>query len=609
VTDPDGDQVTLAATSKPPTAAFTDNGDGTARFVWRPDFVGPNSADGSPVKVRFWAGDGDLSSQIELTVNVVNRNRRPEISAPLAVAVEAGETLDFSLSAFDPDFEAVHWTWSELPAGAQFDASNPGRLTWNSSVTDTGSFALRFVAIDPQGLADTALVNATVQKVAIYTLGLDSLNAMPGGVIDFHIVLDNKLPVTGFNLLINHDPTVLTYISVTNEGTRSEAFEYFYVNPNHHGIAGDVRIIGVANMGGGTPGLAEADGPIAVGRLRVSSDLAYAGMSIPLWFEFRDGPVNDDNTLTTGSAVTVEQSEIVYVNGNVQIENIGKVRIGDINLNGIAAEIGDVIYFTNHFINPALYRFSLLQYANSDINQDGIVASVADLVSLINWVVSGSRPVVAKLTAEIAPEAAFETHSTAGEVSFECESSVEIGAAYLVFETDQEVSPEMMTITANNMTVDFQQDGREVKVLMYSLGGEVIPSGRVELFTVNGLSEFEISRVELGSADGRFVEVSMATAGPELPTGFELSQNYPNPFNPETTIEFALPAAARVELTVFNVLGQQVNTLISGDCPAGVNRIVWNGTDQGGQAAASGIYLYRLSAGETVLTRKMMLLK
>jgi hypothetical protein len=144
---------------------------------------------------------------------------------------------------------------------------------------------------------------------------------------------------------------------------------------------------------------------------------------------------------------------------------------------------------------------------------------------------------------------------------------------------------------------------------MYSLGGEVIPSGRVELFTVNGLSEFEISRVELGSADGRFVEVSMATAGPELPTGFELSQNYPNPFNPETTIEFALPAAARVELTVFNVLGQQVNTLISGDCPAGVNRIVWNGTDQGGQAAASGIYLYRLSAGETVLTRKMMLLK
>ncbi len=608
VTDPDGDRVTLAATSKPIGATFIDNGDGTAQFVWRPDYVGPNSADGSPVKVRFWAGDGDLSSQIELTVNVINCNRRPEITAPINVAVEAGETLDFSLSAVDPDFEAVHWSWSGLPQGAVFNDANPGHLTWTSAVTDSGSFALHFVAIDPQGLADTALVTTHVQAVALYTIRLDSTQAMPNETIKSHVVLDNKLPVAGFNLLINHDPSALAYISLTNLGTRSESFEYFNVNTNHHGIAGDIRIIGIANVGGGAPALAEGDGPIAEATFHVTGDLAYAGMSVPFWFQFRDDPINDDNTLTGSSGARINQSEIVYVNGNVQIADIGQIRIGDINLNNIQAEIGDVIYFTNHFINPVLYSFNTLQYANSDVNQDGIVATVSDLVSLINWVVSGVRP-FAKVSAGGALTATFETTSVGGAISFAYDSEDEIGAALVVFETDREMTPEMLTTNLSGMTMDLHQDGPEVKVLFYSMNGHAMPAVRTELFSVAGLDDFKVTHVELGSADGRYVEVSMAAAGPELPTGFELSQNYPNPFNPETTIEFALPSASTVELTVYNVLGQQVATLVKGECQAGINRVVWNGSDSDGRAAASGIYLYRLSAGSTVLTRKMMLLK
>ena len=608
VTDPDGDRVTLAATSKPIGAAFVDNGDGTARFAWQPDYVGPNSADGSPVKVRFWAGDGDLSSQMELAVSVINCNRRPAITAPANVSVEAGETLDFSLSAVDPDFEAVRWSWSGLPVGATFDAANPGHLTWSSAVTDSGSYTLRFVATDPQGLADTALVDTRVQAVALYALRLDSAQAMPNETIKYHVVLDNKLPVAGFNLLINHDPTALAYISSTNIGTRTESFEYFNVTTNYHGIAGDMRIIGIADMGGDTPALAAGEGPIAEVTFHVTGELAYAGMSIPIWFQFRDAPVNDDNTLTDSSGAQIEQTAIVYVNGNVQIADIGKIRIGDINLNNIAAEIGDVIYFTNHFINPLLYNFSVLQYANSDVNQDGLVATVSDLVSLINWVVTGIRP-YAKISAEVAPTATFEGASTDVGARFEYDSEAAIGAAFVVFETDQELTSDMLTSDLGDMAMDFRQDGREVKVLFYSLNGHVMPAGRTALFAVDGLQEFQITRVELGSADGRFVDVSIATAGPDLPTGYELSQNYPNPFNPETTIEFALPSASRVELTVFNVLGQQVTTLVKGVCPAGVNRIVWNGTDSDGHAAASGIYLYRLSAGTTVLTRKMMLLK
>ncbi len=94
-----------------------------------------------------------------------------------------------------------------------------------------------------------------------------------------------------------------------------------------------------------------------------------------------------------------------------------------------------------------------------------------------------------------------------------------------------------------------------------------------------------------------------------LPETFELSQNYPNPFNPATTIEYALPRQAHVLLNVYNSLGRRVATLIDADRPAGVHRVVWDASDDAGSRVASGVYFYRLIAGEKIESRKMILLK
>lgn len=96
---------------------------------------------------------------------------------------------------------------------------------------------------------------------------------------------------------------------------------------------------------------------------------------------------------------------------------------------------------------------------------------------------------------------------------------------------------------------------------------------------------------------------------PMLPASFELSQNYPNPFNPTTTIEFALPTRSFVNLVIYNILGQRVKTLVSEELSAGYKRITWNGRDERGSDVALGIYLYRLSAGQRIESRKMLLLK
>jgi len=89
-----------------------------------------------------------------------------------------------------------------------------------------------------------------------------------------------------------------------------------------------------------------------------------------------------------------------------------------------------------------------------------------------------------------------------------------------------------------------------------------------------------------------------------IPEEYQLAQNYPNPFNPSTVIEFSLPEQANVQLEVFNILGEKVADLVNTELLAGVHKVDFNG-----EGLASGLYIYRLTAGDVNLVRKMMLLK
>ena len=104
--------------------------------------------------------------------------------------------------------------------------------------------------------------------------------------------------------------------------------------------------------------------------------------------------------------------------------------------------------------------------------------------------------------------------------------------------------------------------------------------------------------------EGMTISLANFSAEPELPKEFSLAQNYPNPFNPATVIDYALPKAADVNLTVYNVLGQKVTTLVDTYQEAGQQQANFDAS-----ANASGIYFYRLVAGDFTETKKMMLLK
>jgi hypothetical protein len=94
-----------------------------------------------------------------------------------------------------------------------------------------------------------------------------------------------------------------------------------------------------------------------------------------------------------------------------------------------------------------------------------------------------------------------------------------------------------------------------------------------------------------------------------LPYAFRLDPSYPNPSNPATTISFELARACHVRLVLYNMLGQIVATLTSGYYDAGPQQVEWTGTDDNGHMVSSGVYLYRLEAGDFVATQKLVLIR
>ena len=95
----------------------------------------------------------------------------------------------------------------------------------------------------------------------------------------------------------------------------------------------------------------------------------------------------------------------------------------------------------------------------------------------------------------------------------------------------------------------------------------------------------------------------------QLPQAFNLYNNYPNPFNPVTTLRYDIPENSHVTITIYDMLGRQVKTLINQTQDAGYKSLIWDATNDYGKPVSAGIYLYQIQAGEYISTKKMVLLK
>ncbi len=134
--------------------------------------------------------------------------------------------------------------------------------------------------------------------------------------------------------------------------------------------------------------------------------------------------------------------------------------------------------------------------------------------------------------------------------------------------------------------------GNNTSIVVHSFKDQSVSSGSYQ---------YRLKQIDL---DGSFAYSKTVEADVNMPTEFALYQNYPNPFNPETVIRFEIPVTSFVNLTIYNALGEKVATLINQQMDRGVYRWNFNASNY-----PSGVYIYRLNAGDQLFTKKMMLLK
>jgi len=140
---------------------------------------------------------------------------------------------------------------------------------------------------------------------------------------------------------------------------------------------------------------------------------------------------------------------------------------------------------------------------------------------------------------------------------------------------------------------------------LVNLTFKVLPQAQEGMTTQLEVNRFCLNEI---SAGGLAFSISIGSGTTTHPMEFSLSQNYPNPFNPETEIGFTVPVACQVQLKIYNVAGQLVK-VYQGDYGAGAHSISWDGTNMKGENVGSGIYFYRMEAGNFVQQKKMVLIR
>jgi hypothetical protein len=612
-TDPDGDILKIWVLDSPPSASFSDAGEGYANFRWVPKFVGPHSSSGSPFELSFVASDGSLATRMQVKVNVINVNRPPRLILPDSSTVAANTELVFQVRAEDPDKEQVNIRAVGLPSGAGFDEE--GIFSWTPELADTGGHTLIFEAFDLSGGNALKETHIGVSPPSSYVLSIGIEEALVGGEVEIPINLANPDIVSGMELLIQYDPTTYTFLDLTKAGTRASEWEYYVYREKTWGLFEFIKIVGIADFPNesSAPPFSPGDGPIAYLNFKMTSNTQFAGFLIPLEFYYFDFT---DNTLSDSWGQFISREKIGFSNGGVLLQ-AGNTLLGDINLNGIPFDVGDAVLLAHYLIYGVFLNQQ--QLLNSDVNQDGYWATLADLMYIVMRIQEdGSPPYVEP---DPQTEVAEITISDKPEVtSFSLGSKTDMGGLLFVFKgtnlgsENVKLSPEIQ-----DMDLYASQGADELRVMIISTEGKYIEAGDRSLFTIEGEGDLDSPEISISDNEGNLVGVkTVYEQSLTLPRGYSLSQNYPNPFNPVTNIHYtvgsreteeAKKSTQHVTLKVYNLLGQLVRILVDEEKSSGSYQVVWDGQDQRGEEVSSGIYFYRFECDKYVETRKMILLK
>ncbi len=518
---------------------------------------------------------------------------RPEItcpSAPVSVVVQAPGPVCIPLSIANSD---------SIDAGFAYWQEN----TLCFIADSLGEYLVTVVAIDTStDLSDSCsfIVNVSGVKVGDETVP-------PGGTVRVPITLYTDQPLSGFTIPLKYStfqPDKVTLDSVTVVPWVGDSA--FIVNDSMFIVHRPIQPIPM---------------PDSTGKL----DVGYAYFTIaptaaPETFPIDTATTEYNSVVYSYQFVTATGDTIVplFVPGSVTIDGACSAVCGDADCSGFVS-MDDIVYLINYiFANGPAPKDG----REGDVDCDGR-ANITDAVYLVNYIFSPGSPA----PCESCPALGFLEKPAIGEaeLSIECSdiscsglvlklrSDFQIAGVQFELTTERDVYFETgATISKFSLFSNFS-NGRTKIGLIDLTGSGGIPAGEHELlrWQNTGLEMPVISEAIAADRSAQPIAVRiLSTAKSEvLPREFAIKQNFPNPFNPTTQIAYDVPHAEQVRIDIYNVLGQRVVTVVDAPHQPGRYSITWSGTDESGRGVASGVYLYRITAGTFVESKKMMLLK
>ena len=373
------------------------------------------------------------------------------------------------------------------------------------------------------------------------------------------------------------------------------------------------------------------------------SSVAFDFVSDAFGFASVDFPV--------GNGV-VEAYKEGYQYANLQFEFTGNeiITVEMYNLNQISASITGTVNYeleSNSFLTPFIFAMpadtSLSSYGAS-VAVDGtgsyelqlipgeyIVGSFYFTNPNSDWNENGS---------ESSNDMGFQLQFFENSLTLESATAIQLNEGEIVDNINFDfISSEFMgfngqagNIVMGEVTSDNDTNMEGTIISVVDVEGNVLSEqtvGQDQSFTITGLAQNEdytlkASHDEYGMIEKSFSSNSMvhienvefnlgALSSDEeklgLPTAFSVNQNFPNPFNPVTTLEYSIPENMVVQVTIYDNMGRLVKNLFNASQRAGTNRIQWNATDNMNQPVPTGMYIYRIQAGNQVETNKMIYLK
>ena len=319
------------------------------------------------------------------------------------------------------------------------------------------------------------------------------------------------------------------------------------------------------------------------------------------------------NHTTSTGAVNIDLKDNIIINNHSG--NTGSSAIGLIPATSVLSSNYNDLVSNQNLVNyqGTLYaNLSVWQATTQDINS---VSKTPNFVSVTDLHLAGSSDgdialigtPLAGITKDIDGETRHITYPYMGADEATISLPIEL-TSFAAASKGNDVELTWQTATEKNSS--YFEVQRKTDEANWTTIGKVNAAGTTTEKVKYSFTEKDVKgtlayyRLKMVDLDGSYSYSKEVEAKVDLPVNFELSQNYPNPFNPSTTIKYAVPVDSKVRLEIYSMLGELVTTLVNDLQPAGNYTVAFDAS-----RFASGTYIYRLTAGTTVMTKKMLLIK